>query len=189
MYWHRAFQWWNSDIPAVPLLGSLEGTATALHQNFKDASVLWERQWPTAPCRYMAHHRVGDVPLAPGTAYLCMAREALLVHNRKLLSVEVVEARFDTMLVLDLCTPVLCVSMQRCIQGHLVTIESKGAEVDCDRHASMVVSAPLLPNEAPNRLSCSHRRSFEFEFDMRMSVLYKSRLEEANCCTVFRTHV
>ena len=81
---------------AMPLLGV---STPALEAG---SETQWERSWPSATCSYMAQHRVGCTPVAPGTGYLCMVREALMmVANDEGGEVRVSKAQFTAMLFLD----------------------------------------------------------------------------------------
>ena len=59
---------WGTHIHSVhqsPLLG----TSVAMD--------VWERSWSGAVCAYAANHRIGHIPIMPGTTYLQMVRVAL----------------------------------------------------------------------------------------------------------------
>ena len=64
-------------------------------------STTWEREWSSAFCCVLAHHRVGHTPVAPMTGFLNMAHEAVSVGPSLQLLVAVVKAQYPAMLFVD----------------------------------------------------------------------------------------
>ena len=65
------------------------------------ASTTWEREWSSAFCCVLAHHRVGRTPVAPVTGFLNVAHEAVSVGHSLQLPVAVVKAQYPAMLFVD----------------------------------------------------------------------------------------
>ena len=140
-YQHSAFVWWDTSstaaaTEAMPLLGVSTAALEA------GSGTQWERSWPSATCSYMAQHRVGCTPVAPGTGYLCMVREALMVvANGKGGEVLVSQAQFTAMLFLDGAAPVVRVCVEpEGEQSSGVRIESSVAAAGWVQHAMVVAT-------------------------------------------------
>ena len=141
-YQPTAFTWSNASSTTatsnaiVPLLGV---STVALEEG---TEMLWEHSWPTATCNYMAHHRVGQTPVAPGTGYLCMVREAVTMEETDPAEIIVSEAQFTAMLFLDSRAPSVRVAVQHPAQGdqRSVRIESSGGLGEWVQHALVVVA-------------------------------------------------
>eukprot|EP00656_Telonema_subtile_P044926 TRINITY_DN51192_c0_g1_i1.p1 TRINITY_DN51192_c0_g1~~TRINITY_DN51192_c0_g1_i1.p1 ORF type:complete len:107 (+),score=22.32 TRINITY_DN51192_c0_g1_i1:65-385(+) len=71
------------------------------------------RDRPDATCSSMAMHRVGRVPLAPGTGLLCLATQAASLQQERKRAVAVSSARFTSMLPLDDAAPTVRVRVQQ----------------------------------------------------------------------------
>ena len=115
--------------------------------------VSWERHWPVATCSYMAQHRVGSTPLAPGTGYLCMVREAVVAELDLQMLLEPVDARFTAMLFLDEGTPIIQVNVgAQEPNSHHVSIQSWGAGSQAV-HAMVLVTLSPQPTMVMNACS------------------------------------
>ena len=136
-YQHTAYVWWDSCDAASALTMSLLGVSTPALETGIETQ--WERSWPSDTCSYMAQHRVGCTPVAPGTGYLCMVREALMmVANAKDGEVRVSKGQFTVMLFLDGPAPVVRVCVEP--EGEYssaVRIESSVAAAGWVQHASV----------------------------------------------------
>lgn len=103
-----AFSWWQrSDaLGAARVLG----TVVSNHTLPPGSDTVWERSWPQAICCYMAHHRVGCTPVAPGTGYLQLAIAASRHSADTGDGVQINETKFKAMLFLDGLTPTIRVT-------------------------------------------------------------------------------
>jgi len=104
---------WSEKID--PLIGSLVSSPGA-------PTLVWERCMCETMYQHMAAHFVGEVPLAPGTGFIQMARVAVSTNNAKELWMD--EVRFTGVLFLDNAQscPNLSVSYNKVLQS--VSVES-----------------------------------------------------------------
>eukprot|EP00656_Telonema_subtile_P003376 TRINITY_DN11543_c0_g1_i3.p1 TRINITY_DN11543_c0_g1~~TRINITY_DN11543_c0_g1_i3.p1 ORF type:complete len:2117 (+),score=442.26 TRINITY_DN11543_c0_g1_i3:173-6523(+) len=109
-YQPTAFAWWSSSGESLVTQAPLLGTA-AIRKG--QQGTVWERVWPVDTCRFLAQHRVGVVPLAPGTGFLCMVDEAIRgsSNSNPGTVLDITEARFTAMLFLDQSSPCIRVSV------------------------------------------------------------------------------
>ena len=100
---------------------------------------VWEHTWSPAMCSYMAHHRVACTPLAPGTGYLCMVREAVTATEAG--RVQVTQAQFTAMMFLDGPCPVVRVGLEsEGDQSTVVSIKSSVSVGDWTQHAAVTAT-------------------------------------------------
>ena len=120
----------------------------------------WERSWPSATCSCMAQHRVGCTPVAPGTSYLCMVLETLMVVTTgEGGEVLVSQAQFTAMLFLDGAAPVVRVCVEpEDEQSSGVRIESSVAAGGWVQHAMVVatIEAEVVGEVAAGSISDSN---------------------------------
>ena len=126
-----SFVWWDCNTDVGP------GTTEALTRNplHADENSIWQHSWPQSTCNYAAHHRVGVTPLAPGTAFLQLARHALADTGNAL---TLHELKFAAMLHLDGTQPTLRVTRSN---DQLITVESSHDGSAWMVHAEMAVAA------------------------------------------------
>ena len=136
-YTRTAFAWWGSVLESQAQSAALLGALS--HQENVE---IWEQAWTQAICSYTAHHRVGCTPVAPGTGFLCMVREALMAAaNGTGSQVLVSKAQFTAMLFLDGPAPLVRVSTEpEAEQSSGVRIESSVAAGGWVQHAMVVAT-------------------------------------------------
>ena len=131
---HVSFEWFAA--PPV-VTQRLLGSSTTAQQ-----ATNWEHRWPHAICNFLAHHRVGDSPLAPGTLFLQLVRTAISSEQTGAGPVQMADIKFTSMLFLDIqaALPIVRVSVQGTQIG---LVESKShAMPEWTIHVRMV-AAPL----------------------------------------------
>ena len=144
-YIHKRFSWWCA---SELFLGPCK-------QPRNDVTV-WECAWTNPCCVFMAHHRVGETPVAPGTAFLQMAHAAVLTPlTDKIVCMSNVE--FTSMLHLDsIIRPTLRVSYNT--TAVTLSIESKSAAMDdWLSHATLNVTLQFkaTAHSSPQLLPCA----------------------------------
>ena len=131
-----SFAWYDVEAESeTEIFTPMLGVAVA---QIKKGLVTWEREWPKAIVDYMAEHRVGTLPLVPGTTFMQMACASSNQSNEP--SIQLRDTAFTTMLFLDIggSDPVLHVQLQEGSQT--VTVHSsQNSSIGRLHHATMTV--------------------------------------------------
>ena len=136
------FAWWDANTAnASALLGAAQIDA--------GGRAWWEHTWTRTTCSYLAHHRIGSAPVAPGTAFLWIAHTAAAgEHTPK---TQISSSQFEAMLFLD--SDGLGPTLTVICQSGTVTIDSRDAAGVRISHALIALSEASQWKTTPHYLS------------------------------------
>jgi acyl transferase domain-containing protein len=117
----------------IPFLGTLSSSSSA--------GIVFEQTFSPSELRFLQGHRVGGVPLLPGTCYIEMARAMVRQQHSGATAFALMEIRFEAILFLDEANlrgpPTLWLRWHRG-SGQLA-VASRDGKDGWDTHATMVV--------------------------------------------------
>ena len=140
------FAWWDANTAnASALLGAAQIDA--------GGRAWWEHTWTRTTCSYLAHHRIGSAPVAPGTAFLWIAHTAAAgEHTPK---TQISSSQFEAMLFLD--SDGLGPTLTVICQSGTVTIDSRDAAGVRISHALIALSeASTCSNAISKQSECQN---------------------------------
>ena len=156
-YLLEEFCWWEHSTAAegkvteaAPAVAALLGAACVQieSQARLHGDLQWERVWPEPTCSYMAQHCVAQTPLTPGTAYLCMVREAFAFSLNETEAISINQAQFIAMMFLDGPAPVVQVAVSRQDGNSVVRIDASVAVDEWVQHALVTATGGRLPTNS-----------------------------------------
>ena len=132
----------------MPFLGALVSESSS--------ELIWEQHFSPFELVFLQDHRVGSVPLLPGTCYIEMARAVVRAAHDEASAFDLTSVAFSTILFLDEAdiTPNVRVSLDR--RPGTIQITSQREDGSSDTHGTMTLR---LSKEKEERLELSTVRA------------------------------